>query len=248
MSSPNRPHLADRHPSKLGPAQDSLFGGGRTAMTDAGLKGRKRGPYAPTLKRRRHIAAAVLDLVDEVGPESVTTIQVAEKSGTPETTVLYHYPTKDDMLVAALELADELGAANAHVDDPEIRLDLEEFARSYRSPSSEDPRFRLSQLVRGLAATPGTSAAEYVHRRTHRQIEIFTRMFEQRKRDGLAHPDVDAGDLARQVIALWEGLELLFAGDLGADSGRLLTDAIRRLSGENWMELRRAIGDAGRGF
>ncbi|MFH8249020.1 TetR/AcrR family transcriptional regulator [Microbacterium sp. B2969] len=217
-------------------------------MTDAVTTRRKRGPYAPTLKRRRAIAAAVLDLVDEVGPESLTTVQVAERSGTPETTVLYHFPTRDDLLVAALELADELGAALHHVDDPEIRLDLDDFAASYRPPSIEDPRFRLSRLVRGLAATPGTSAADYVHRRTQRQVEIFSRIFEQRKRDGLAHPDVDSVNLARQVIAMWEGLEIVFAAEPDVDGGRLLADAIRRLSGENWMELRRAIGDAGRSF
>ncbi|GAA5088043.1 hypothetical protein GCM10025760_09970 [Microbacterium yannicii] len=204
----------------------------------------KRGPYARTLVRRRHIAAVVLQLVDEVGPESLTTSQVAERSNTPETTVLYHFPTRDDLLVAALELADEQGAAAGHVDDPELRLDPDELARQYRAGSPDDPRFRLAGLVRGLAATPGTSAADYVGRRTTRQVEIFARMFDQRKHDGLAHPDVDSVDLARQTIALWEGLVTVFANDPEADGGKLLADAVRRLSGESWMTLQRAIGSA----
>ena len=92
-------------------------------MADAEALTQKRGPYARTLVRRRHIAAVVLQLVDEIGPESLTTNQVAERSKTPETTLLYHFPSRDDLLVAALELADEQGAAAGHVDDPELRLD-----------------------------------------------------------------------------------------------------------------------------
>ena len=124
----------------------------------------------------------------------------------------------------------------------------DELATLYRAGSPDDPRFRLSRLVRGLAATPGTSAADYVSRRTSRQVEIFARMFDQRKRDGLAHPDIDSVDLARQTIALWEGLATVFANDSEADSGRLLADAVRRLSGESWMTLQRAIGNAERNF
>lgn len=213
-------------------------------MAESGDAARRRGPYARTLVRRRHIAAAVLQLVDEVGPEFVTTSQVAERSETAETTVLYHFPSKDDLLVAALELADEQGAEEGHVDEPDLRLDPDELATMYRAGSPDDPRFRLARIVRGLAATPGTFAADYIGRRTSRQVEIFARMFDQRKRDGLAHPDVDSVDLARQTIALWEGLATVFANDPEADPGKLLADAIRRLSGESWMALQRAIGSA----
>jgi AcrR family transcriptional regulator len=222
--------------------------GQEQAMAKIETLSRKRGPYARTLVRRRHISAAVLQLVDEVGPEALTTSQVAERSKTPETTVLYHFPSRDDLLVAALELADEQGAAEGHVDDPDLRLDPHMLAKQYRATSPDDPRFRLSRLVRGLAATPGTSAADYIGRRTARQVEIFARMFDQRKLDGLAHPDVDSVDLARQTIALWEGLATVFANDPEADGGRLLEDAVRRLSGESWMTLQRAIGSAERSF
>lgn len=198
--------------------------------TSTGLRG-KRGPYARTLVRRRLIANAVLDLVDEVGPEAVTTSHVAERSGIPEASVLYHFPTKDDLLVAACEQALEVSAELYRVDDVELRLDLDKFIEIYRPSSPADPRFRLGQIVRGLAAMPGTTAAEFFRRRTQRQVEIFTRLFEKRVSDGLARPDADAGLLARQVIALWEGLESVFANDAEVDTAYVLADAIRRLSG-----------------
>ena len=217
-------------------------------MADTGTSRRKRGPYAPTLVRRRQIATAVLQLVDEIGPESLTTSEVALRSKTPETTVLYHFPSRDDLLVAALELADEQNAEASHLDDPDLRLDPGELARVYRSGSPADPRSRLGQLARGIAATPGTSGAAYVRRRVNRQVAVFARMFDQRKRDGLAHPDVDSIDLARQTIALWEGLASVFADDPEADAGRLLAEGVRRLSGESWITLQRAIGRVERSF
>jgi len=43
-------------------------------------------------------------------------------------------------------------------------------------------------------------------------------------------------------------LATVFANDPEADGGRLLEDAVRRLSGESWMKLQRAIGSAERSF
>src|SRR5262245_41863829 len=78
--------------------------------------GRPRGRYSRTAGRRLEIAQAVLDLVLDVGHARVTTAEVARRAGTSEATVLYHFPTKDHLLIAALDRDQELAVLQAEQD------------------------------------------------------------------------------------------------------------------------------------
>ena len=62
---------------------------------------KKRGPYAPSLRRKAEIAEAVLEIVDELGPDAVTVALVAERVRSNDATVLYHFPTKDHLLAVS---------------------------------------------------------------------------------------------------------------------------------------------------
>ncbi|NTW42822.1 MAG: TetR family transcriptional regulator, partial [Cellulomonadaceae bacterium] len=75
-------------------------------MTTAARK--ERGPYARTALRREQIARASLEIVVELGHENLTTAEVARRAGSSEATALYHFPSKDHLLVAALEHQDQL--------------------------------------------------------------------------------------------------------------------------------------------
>ncbi|MGC9542104.1 TetR/AcrR family transcriptional regulator [Streptomyces sp. UG1] len=202
----------------------------------------KRGLYARSHKRREQIALAVLELVDEAGHASVTTALVAQRSHTPEPTVLYHFPTKDHLLVAALERADDIAVLSADGESDEVRLDLEALRRAADSALRENERrVRLYVVLMGQAATPSHPAAEYFTRRTERGVAIFTRLVARRQQEGLAHPGLDPAQVARQIVALWDGLTLMWVNDRTLEVGWLLRDAVRRLSGENWMAARELL-------
>ena len=68
----------------------------------------KRGNYAPSRARREQIASAVLQIVDQSGYGDVTVIRISKETGIPQSSVLYHFPTKDHLLVGAMEYADSL--------------------------------------------------------------------------------------------------------------------------------------------
>ncbi|MFF0379331.1 TetR/AcrR family transcriptional regulator [Actinoplanes missouriensis] len=197
---------------------------------------RKRGPYQRSRERREQIVLAVIDLVDELGHDRVTTAGVAARSGSSEPTVLYHYPSKDHLLVAALERIDDNEAELSQADSDEAILDLE-VLRSVADPfrTSSENRLRLFVMLKGQAATPGHPAADYFAGRTRHSVAIFSRLIAGRQRAGLAHPGLDADLVARQVVALWEGLTFMRLTDPGFDIGQLLVDGVRRLSGENVM-------------
>lgn len=201
---------------------------------------KKRGPYAPTLRRKAEVAAAVLAIVDEVGPDGVTVALVAERAHANEATVLYHFPTKDHLLVAALELADEREAQNAGIVDGSRDIDLDALAVRAGVP---DHRQRLLAVLRGQAAVPGHPAREYLQRRGARVIDIFTRLIERRQEHGLAHPGIDARIVAGQFLALMEGLETLELLDIPVDTHQATVDGFRRLTGANWMAARSRLLD-----
>ena len=68
----------------------------------------KRGNYAPSRARREQIASSVLQIVDQSGYGDVTVIRISKETGIPQSSVLYHFPTKDHLLVGAMEYADSL--------------------------------------------------------------------------------------------------------------------------------------------
>jgi AcrR family transcriptional regulator len=218
----------------------SLFFGGivdpvSTAATT------KRGPYARTQQRRDEIARAVLQLIEELGHESVTIAMVAERSETSEATVLYHFPSRDHLLVAALERSDQLSSAAANAEDEDAVLSLERFRDTALPASQSDHVIRLLLTLKGQAVTPDHPAAEYFTRRNAHQIEIFTRLIARRQRDGFAHPGLDSRRTAIEVIAIWDGLTALWLTDPTFDVADMLIDAYRRLAGENIVELRKLL-------
>lgn len=210
--------------------------------------GKPRGPYARTAQRRQDIARAVLDIVLEKGHGNVTTAEVAERSGTREATVLYHYPTKDHLLVAALQCAeDEDSERHLAKEAPDV-LDLEGLRAFARAAPRRESVMRLYAALAGDATVPGHPAQEYFAEHYRVGIEQFALLVRQRQEAGLAHPDLDPVEVARQVIATWDGLQAQWLVKPDFDLGEVLVAAFRRLTAQNWMEVRQALLEPGAGM
>ncbi|WP_035951046.1 TetR/AcrR family transcriptional regulator [Parafrankia sp. EUN1f] len=212
----------------------------------ASTSSRSRGRYARTAGRRREIAAAVLDLVMEKGHAQVTIAEVARRVAASEATVLYHYPSKDHLLVAALERDDEVAVAQAEQDGVPPGaglpgLDLDTLAAHVRGAAGREPVLRLRAVLSGLAAIPGHPAEAYFAQHYRVAVETYARLVADRQRGGQAHPSLDPVEVARQFVATWEGLQAQWLITPDFDLGATLVSALRRLSGQNWMEATRAV-------
>ncbi|OHV29664.1 TetR family transcriptional regulator [Parafrankia colletiae] len=212
----------------------------------ASTAGRARGRYARTTGRRREIAQAVLDLVLEKGHSQVTIADVARRAGASEATVLYHYPSKDHLLVAAVERDNELAVAEAERNGvpPDAGLpglDLDALGAHVQAAIGREPVMRLRVVLGGLAAIPGHPAEDFLGRHRQIAVETYARLVADRQRSGQAHPGLDPVEVARQFVATWDGLaaQWLIARDF--DLGATLVSAFRRLSGQNWMDATRAM-------
>lgn len=207
--------------------------------------GTKRGPYAATRERRQGIASAVVALVDAGGIDAVTIAAVAERSGLSERTVIYHFPTKDHLLVAALELIDDLAT-------PEIDESTEFDLASLRERSAETQldgrRLQLFLVLKGCAAIPGHPAGEYFQRRTELLIGLYATLISHAQASGHAHAGLDARKTALQLASLWDGLTGLSIHDDSIDVAELLVQGFRLLTGANWVEAVASLNDPRRGL
>ncbi|MFJ9633570.1 TetR/AcrR family transcriptional regulator [Streptomyces sp. NPDC091280] len=215
--------------------------------SDTSTTSRARGPYARTAQRRRAIARAVLEIVLEKGHGNVTTAEVARRSGSREATVLYHYPTKDHLLVAALQSAEDEDSGG-RTEDLSGTLDMEDLRAFARAAPRREAIMRLYTALAGNATVPGHPAQEYFTDHYRMGISHFARMVEQRQDAGLAHPGLDAVRVARQIVAVWDGLQAQWLVTPDFDLGDELVTAVRRLTAENWMEARRALLDPAAGL
>ncbi|WP_019926852.1 TetR/AcrR family transcriptional regulator [Nocardia sp. BMG111209] len=205
---------------------------------------RNRGNYARTAQRRRTIARAVLDLVLEKGHDGVTTAETAARAGISEATVLYHFPTRDHLLVAALRRVFE--EDDEHLSAGLTALDLDRL-RTYATGGPREIALLYTTLA-GHAGTSGHPAREFFAEHYAEARDRWTGIIAARQQDGLAHPGLDPAETARQFLATWTGLRAQWLVDPDFDLGAALISAFRRLTGQNWMEVRQRLLEPGAGL
>ncbi|MDQ0613992.1 AcrR family transcriptional regulator [Microbacterium sp. W4I4] len=161
-----------------------------------------RGPYAKSKARRDAVAGVVLDLVEEFGHRAVTSAEVAERAGMSEATVLYHFPSKEHLLAAALKAHDdrerERTAGLAHY----------ELAGTLAKAGVERQNtVRLYVAMAAEASDPEHPAHTFFVRRYAAIIDSYANEVKLRQARGLADPALDPTEVGRQIIAMWDGLQ-----------------------------------------
>jgi AcrR family transcriptional regulator len=188
---------------------------------------RTRGPYAKGVARRRQIAEAVLELVIEKGHRLVTSLEVSERVAVSEATVLYHYPTKEALLVAALKRHEER--------ELESRRTLDTFDAAGVLAAHGLERLNVARLfvaMAGEASDPAHPAFPFFKNHYQAIINNFSRHIRDRQAEGLADPSIDAVAAARQITAVWDGLQSQWLTTRDFNIGAELTQAMRLLTGE----------------
>lgn len=206
----------------------------------------KRGPYAKSAEKRAAIAKAAYEVVMEMGHVQLTTAAVAARAGMLERTMLYHFPTRDHLLVAAMEYfegfidGDGQEGERPLAPPSEFRDLIDQLAQ--RSPG-EDKRLRLQVALASAAQDPTHPAHEFFQRHYERVMAEMIDLMKARQAAGLAHPDRDPVRMARQFVAVWDGLQQSWLIRRDFDLTEEITEAFREISGQNAMEARAAVQD-----
>ncbi|RCK69736.1 TetR/AcrR family transcriptional regulator [Desertihabitans brevis] len=182
-----------------GPAATGADVGGATGA------GRRRGPYAKSAGRRRQILDVALARFASRGYRAASLREIAADAGISLSTLMHHFPTKEDLLLATLGHRDEAGA----VETPTSAANF---------PTAVLARARRNEDLRGLievytvlcaeATTAGHPGSDYFVRRFTHLRQEYAGYFAELARQGRLRPGVDPERAATSLVALWDGLQL----------------------------------------
>ena len=162
----------------------------------------QRGPYSRTKERREAIADAALALVVEHGHRGLTTLAVAQRAGMSEAGVLYHFPSRDAVLVAALARFDALQISPL--------AEGEVLATAPERAAANVRRTNVARLYAALlveASDPDHPAHEYLKERGRAARSIHTHEIELLQKREQVPASVDARRAAAWILAAWDGLQ-----------------------------------------
>ncbi|MFF2050257.1 TetR family transcriptional regulator [Leifsonia sp. NPDC058194] len=199
-----------------------------------GVRG-PRGSYAKTKQRRRQIAEAALDLVLEKGHRALITAEVADRAGLSEPGVLYHFPTKDDLLLAALRLSDEFEWSTMPLGES-IQRAPERAAESLRRINV----VRLHTAMFGESSDPTHPAHEYFKERWRTGDERMVESIRTLQATGTIDAAIDPYRASRWIHTAWEGLQLQWLAEQDFDIAVELRALIERILDVSLDEVERA--------
>jgi AcrR family transcriptional regulator len=200
-----------------------------------------RGPYAKSRQRKDAIAAASLELVVERGHENVSIADVARRAGVAESSLLYHFPTRDELLVATLAAANATDRSGGEFDRQAASDPVGALHAVVRRGVSEPNRLRLYTEMLARASDPKHPAHRYIAEHHQDALVRATGLLRLRQEGGHAHPDVDPARFAREMVAIWEGLQAQWLVSSDFDLEEAVGEAFRRLSREDIMEAKRTM-------
>ncbi|WNG50521.1 TetR/AcrR family transcriptional regulator [Archangium minus] len=176
-------------------------------------------PPRPKQLRGENLTAKVLEVVlselDRVGHEKLAFERVAARAGVNKVTLYRHWPTKLELIRAAvLFVAEE---TPSRPDTGTLRGDLLEQFRSLRAQAREPSRRAIFRLL--FNAGPGDPVGELVHKlRDEKDAEVM-HIYERAKERGELRPDADPRLIHGLLFGAVLNFELLHWGD--SDDARL---------------------------
>jgi len=203
-----------------------------------------RGPYAKTAAKRAVIANAALAVVREKGHAGLTTSDVAERAGLSEATMLYHFPTRDHLLVAAAEAAGEESAVAFLASPDRDQHDLSAIPAILGRIGMKDEKvLRLRTFLSAAAVDAEHPAHDFAINQEGVARTALTDMVRAQQERGFASPEVDPDEIARLLVAVWSGLQTMWPTQPYFDLADATQRAFRRLTGQASMEARHAIDE-----
>jgi AcrR family transcriptional regulator len=159
--------------------------------------------------RRQAIVDAAVGLFATHGFRGTSVAAVAELAGVTDAGVLYHFHTKDELLLAVLadhdrRYEDALRASMA----PGGRAALEGLRAWGEEMEAQRDLQALHVLLSAEHMRDDSPAHQYFEVRYRRVLRLFTALFSQAAARGELRSDLDAAAEASTLVAVLEGLRL----------------------------------------
>lgn len=169
----------------------------------------KRGPYAKTKARRESIVQAAHQVFAAHGFHGGSLQDVADKVGMSQSSLLHHFPSKNELLFAVLDLRDESRPEGMVLSaDGSEALDFLERVFVQASFNESIPGvIELYTVLCAESLTEGHPGSEYFAQRYARLRASYESEFAQLALAGKLKAGVDPGRAAASLVALWDGIQ-----------------------------------------
>ena len=165
---------------------------------------RRRGPYAKTAERRQRILDAALQVFAAHGYRAGSMREVARVADKSLSTLMHHFKTKDDLLLALLERRD--------ADSPGQRTGTNDLVADIltqaRWNQTMPELIALYSVLSAESLTDGHPGRDYFIERFTTVRRGFEEEFAKLHDAGRLRPGVDPHMVAGSITALWDGIQL----------------------------------------
>ena len=180
-------------------------------------------------ERQARVLAAALEVYAE-GGHGAPIAAVAKRAGLTLPGLLHYYPTKDDLLLALLESHDAESDALMAPESTDWRQALRQLGAINRQNLAKPEVVRLFSILNAESLTRDHPAADWFRRRTDRARGNFAAILRAGIAAGGIRPGTDPERLALEIIAVWDGLQVLWLrGPAEVDIGAIFEDYLDRL-------------------
>jgi AcrR family transcriptional regulator len=173
-----------------------------------------RGPYAKTAGRRQEILDTALEVFAQQGFRGGSLREIADRVGLSQAGVLHHFDSKEALLAAVLEQRDAHNNVAFSADLAAHGL-LEAVRAAVRRDAASEGLVRLFVTLSAEATDPEHPAHAFFVRRYADLVATVEREVAEEQAAGTVTPSVDPALMARQLVALWDGLQVQWLLDPG---------------------------------
>lgn len=200
-------------------------------MTEALPQSRRpRGPYAKTAQRQQEIIDAATNVFATSGYHGGSLRDISRQLGLSLTSVVHHFSTKSELLIAVLENADHTGAdwLDDRIREAGLRVALPELvASNFGRPEL----LRLFTILSAEASAPDHPAHDwFVHRYENFAQHVAASITEDQAL-GRISPSLDGVEAAKLIIAVWDGLQLQWLLNPAEDMSTLFETSLSCILG-----------------
>ena len=165
--------------------------------------------YAKGRERRAEILRVAREVFATRGFRSASLAVIAERAGLSEPGLLHHFPSKDHLLTAVLEERDdsEIERTRRQVEEEhstraEALLDL------CRRNATRPEMVRLFTVLAAESVDPAHPAHAWFVERYRMIRALLVDGLEHERREGRLAPDANLEQLAIEIVAMFDGLQL----------------------------------------
>lgn len=158
----------------------------------------------PAAERKRQIVEVTMDLVATHGVQATSTALIAATAGVSEATLYRHFSSRQEMLLAAMDLVYERVFAVIRAGEGEDPLErLRAIGRRHSGILASNEEGFVYPLFEFVAAPPSCGLRDALAEHQRAAIKAIAGIIEQGKVQGLFRPDTDSDQIAWELVGVY---------------------------------------------